>query len=326
MYLYIDKKQIGLNQIFPKSWQTINEEVKIGFTAFYLKTKVEEKLEVNPVLMEFEDSRIVIFKGVFEYPSKPNFTSFPGESSSGSIANLHSSEANIFICFEKADKSVSDAQLEQSVNKTAVILALKYGLNSIIENFITSTTLYAATDKNKYYVTGSARVEILDFELSGVALTNKNLSSIATHLESFSKSQIKNKISLATNWFLKSLSFTDVDSFLSKWICLETLCMDNSSNIAPIKDLLATIYGISESEVSEQFGIGRIYGLRNEIVHNGHLIEFELSFIYYLNHLVEDCFIHVLGLTPEFKTKQYIDKQGYDIQEYLKKVYKEYVP
>lgn len=64
------------------------------------------------------------------------------------------------------------------------------------------------------------------------------------------------------------------EKFLFLWTILEIFPMKNTTNIAPISEYLGHILGRPADEVKSKLEIGRMFGLRSELVHNG---QFSLS-------------------------------------------------
>ena len=59
------------------------------------------------------------------------------------------------------------------------------------------------------------------------------------------------------------------ERFLFLWTVLEIFPMKDTTDIRPISELLSKLTGRSSSDVKEMLAIGRIFGLRSDLVHNG---------------------------------------------------------
>ncbi len=59
--------------------------------------------------------------------------------------------------------------------------------------------------------------------------------------------------------------------FIWLWTILEIFPLKNRTNIKPISELLAAITGQQSQRVKEKLDIGRLYGHRCNLVHNGKL-------------------------------------------------------
>ena len=77
---------------------------------------------------------------------------------------------------------------------------------------------------------------------------------------------------LALRWYMKAIQTPEpIDAFLSHWISLEVFPMRGTRKIDVLVKYISTILdnNYQEKEVKECLNIGRLYGLRGEIVHHG---------------------------------------------------------
>jgi hypothetical protein len=87
-----------------------------------------------------------------------------------------------------------------------------------------------------------------------------------------SESPERERIELSLRWYDEAKRESGVDSFLKFWFALETLAMPNTTDIAPIRNALSLAYPDC-GDVDKKFGIGRTFGLRGRIVHDGIRVE-----------------------------------------------------
>jgi hypothetical protein len=110
----------------------------------------------------------------------------------------------------------------------------------------------------------------LPFDLPAPDLSQETLNRFPkchSEIEKRDSSQ-KQKISLSLHWHMKGIQNDGLDSFLSFWIALETLTM-TSTNVSDLNNALAAAYKITKASAAAEFGAGRLFGLRSQIVHNG---------------------------------------------------------
>jgi len=127
-----------------------------------------------------------------------------------------------------------------------------------------------------------------------------------------SSEKTKRKIALSLHWHLKGIQADGVDSLLSLWVAIETLAMA-STNIVEINDKLAKIYETSRERASSEFGIGRIFGLRSAIVHNGHRKTISTHLTDYLENLYSDLLMHELKLPTMQRARSFLASAKIDI-------------
>lgn len=83
-------------------------------------------------------------------------------------------------------------------------------------------------------------------------------------------SDISARFSLMSKFFSKSLSYSmSEEKFLLLWTILEIYPMKSTSNIKPISECLSIILNLDADDVKEKLGIGKLYGLRSSLVHDG---------------------------------------------------------
>ncbi len=146
-------------------------------------------------------------------------------------------------------------------------------------------------------------------DLSATALSRFQRSH--EHLDKYPPEK-KRKILLSLRWHLKSIQSDGVDCFLNLWIALETLSM-NTSNISDMNKLLAAAYSITQPEAAATFGIGRIYGLRCNIVHSGSRQTISTNLTDYMECLYSDLLQYTLLGAIQNRSKRYIAEHGIDI-------------
>lgn len=116
---------------------------------------------------------------------------------------------------------------------------------------------------------------------------------------------MRRKVTLSLHWHLKGLQTDGVDSLLSSWVAIETLAM-KSTNVAEINTKLVEIYRISKEEASVEFGVGKIFGLRSAIVHNGQRKAVSTHLTDYLENLYSDLLMHELTLPTMHRARSYL--------------------
>jgi hypothetical protein len=74
------------------------------------------------------------------------------------------------------------------------------------------------------------------------------------------------RIRLACQWYWRADADTDpVTKFISWWLVIESIAMPSTTNIAPVRERLAAIFG--DNEVDWRAFMGKLYGLRSRLVH-----------------------------------------------------------
>ena len=106
----------------------------------------------------------------------------------------------------------------------------------------------------------------------------------------------RNRIELSLGWIEQSQrGMNGADSFVKAWIALEILAMPDWDNLTPMNEALAQAYGIGVQEARDRFEVGRLFGLRGQILHAGRTAV-DARVIAYASCLYQDLLRGKLGL------------------------------
>jgi len=127
----------------------------------------------------------------------------------------------------------------------------------------------------------------------------------------------RSRFGLALHWYEEALRDSGRDAFLKSWIALEVLAMPDSTNIRSITEALARAYGKSFAEAVEVFGVGRIFGLRSRIVHDGAVLPIEFILEEYTQAIFVDVLCDVLQMKSCYQTENIRTKPEFDFDKML---------
>ncbi len=118
------------------------------------------------------------------------------------------------------------------------------------------------------------------------------------------------RIELSLGWIEQSQrGLNTADGFVKAWIALEALAMPDWRNIKPIKAALAEAYGVSTEEAGRRFAVGRLFGLRSEILHAGRT-NVDARLVAYAACIYQDLFRRELGLPFVGRAGQWLNENG----------------
>ena len=106
-------------------------------------------------------------------------------------------------------------------------------------------------------------------------------------------------------------------SFLKCWIAIETLAMPDITNVVPINEILAKIYSITITDAAKQFFVGRIHGLRSDIVHDGIMIPINPGVTDYLQAMYFDLLSHIAEIKSERRLESALKNESFRIETYI---------
>lgn len=127
----------------------------------------------------------------------------------------------------------------------------------------------------------------------------------------------RERLRLSLHWFEAASRDSGHDAFLKYWIALETMGMPDTTSIKPLVDTLARAYGLSSEEAARRFMIGRVFGLRSRMVHQGELLSIHGNLIKYLQAVYVDILFEILNLKSQACVARLSAEPGFQIETYL---------
>ena len=119
----------------------------------------------------------------------------------------------------------------------------------------------------------------------------------------------RQRLELSLRWYDEAKRERGVDAFLKFWFALETLAMPDTTNVAPIRTTLRHIYPDSQ-DVEQEFGIGRVFGLRSKVVHDGARVDVSTRLLGYLGGLYVDLLVAALGFESPGRARTALAEAG----------------
>jgi hypothetical protein len=209
---------------------------------------------------------------------------------------------------------IADAVIEKRLKEVVGLLMVLNGRNIAFEHIYDNIITF---EGNKISATSQVTENPLVFPAPIISSENFNkIKAADTAIQSMPPNE-KNRILLSLHWFESAMRSSKVNSFLSFWIALETLGMEDT-NIRPLNKSLAQIYSLpSHVDANNKFGLGRIFGLRSRIVHKGHIVPIHQNLQRYLETLYTDIFLAKLGLEPNRYAEIELNKADFNLSDYL---------
>jgi len=323
MYFYIKEDKLGLNNILPKSWQQIGKKILLSYSISVIKTIYPEQLDTNPKRIICGNSLWVFVKLKIEYPNSGVEKFHQTESYQSSLKMNIIEEDFYLVSFVKSEQIGYKGNKQQHVAESNSILAsLELGLN-IVSKIIASESIVFEKFETNYSVNVNHEFLMTTQKHWGANLEHSDIMKLCAiknkHLAKSESAQTR--INRASNWILKSQNFLSVDSFIAKWIAIETLCMENDSNIRPLVEIISKGYDLPYDATKQKFSLGKLKGLRSKIVHEGLNAKTE----FHLNNVMDFLFLDALEVILETKCKKraerYLESVKFELDEYISKLF-----
>lgn len=127
----------------------------------------------------------------------------------------------------------------------------------------------------------------------------------------------QNQIILSLHWHDSALRSVGIDAFLKSWVAIEVLKMPDSTNIRPINEALARAYQVSLEEATKRFEVGRLFGLRSRILHQGELPGLHFLVEAYTQAIYSDLLCDYLELPSQNDAEAVRAAPGFDLDKFL---------
>jgi hypothetical protein len=252
--------------------------------------------EISPYLLHTSDAPTIEVsdadKAGFSPEDKPREIVFGGK------------YTHIEITAQVKDNDVSSARnfCENNINRTVATLS------AILSPNLFSDQVWEG------WVAGHGRVVVDGWRkpvkpvvFDADALT-KSFLSFRRHLAT--DSNLNKRFTLMAKLFARATSLRPgEEKFLWLWLVLEVFPMEDTSDIAPISNLLAVITGRSAKDLKEKLQIGLLFRARSDLVHDGTLNHSRVDFgavITRLDHIVLTIIRHTGGLSYDGLLGRYL--------------------
>lgn len=305
----------------PSDWFKNGDERNIWVSAFRI-FGIEKDHFVKPATIRLDDVVIDINYGSIPYGKVDEILADFTEISETSvkIKEVHPPATRVeslrhgpFMLI--VSPIVVDNSVEQETYQKEKILKVAGLIAALNSRWLTYKHLFDNTfniDDGNFVVSTewlSVPVGFKIFNLDGmniIKLANK-------HLESMDRPR-RDRINLALHWHMLSVLDKGIDAFIKSWIALEALAMP-SSDVRPINEKLSEIYNINYKDAGDRFKIGRIQGLRSDVVHNGKRINIDGKLLIYLEAVFVDLLIDELRLEKIYYVKKVMDRDDFSFDK-----------
>jgi len=125
----------------------------------------------------------------------------------------------------------------------------------------------------------------------------------------------RNRVELSLQWFFRAEQAHGVSCFLMYWFTLEALAMPGATSLAALEDQLGAIYELERQAARDRFRMGRLYGLRGDIVHQGLHPSIHFKVLEFLAAVYWDLLLDTLGLDARYAAGAVLD--GQDVDEWF---------
>lgn len=320
-----ETRHMSLSDLIPSGWFERPEASSIWLTGYQVLRVPQEKLIEGPRILDLSDVRAIVFYGKMNYldTSQMKFSIITANEWRLDSGGLHrETQAGSYIMFIAPymidGREGNEAGTRQKIAIAVALFAALNGRNIVYEH-VFDNIVEVSTLKSTGF--GPVTQNPLSFPVPDV--TDARLSTIR-HADAAIANlspEARNRVVLSLRWFEGAVYETSgIDSLLKYWIAVETLSMPDTSNIRPVNEALANAYGLSYLEARDRFHVGRLYGLRNRIVHEGALTGIHGEMLLYIEALYADLLLPCLGLACERRAERALQESRFGLDNHLRRL------
>jgi hypothetical protein len=312
--------QINLPDVAPSSWFTTKEGSSLWISGYHAWRVEKDELLGGPKVFDLNQIRGVMLYGKLRYPR-------PLSLEVASQSQLHLTVPDLFFAETKEGSYLllltpldidgrrgDETAVRERLGASVGLLAAFSGRNLVFEHVCDftfnlhdgSVTSSGQSAENPFHF---APPDVSQTKLSAVSEADKAIAALPEADE--------NRVRLSLRWFESALYADGVDAYLKYWLAIETLGMPNTTDIRPLVESLSRSYGLSYVEARQRFSVGRLFGLRSRIVHDGQIVYAHQSLSKYIEALYVDLLFEHLGLSSERRAGAIITDPNFDLKQYL---------
>lgn len=312
----------SLAQFVPEQrWFEDVNQAEVWFSAFRVfGLPLDGKLAKHALVGDYEDVRAVFIEWDVHYPHfsfqmlpQTDGTAIPDAKFDGWESTGAGHLLLLLTPLVAKERSDPETSVKERLGLVRAAVVCIMGRNAAFEPaFEMSLRLRdAGLSRRSPAMENPSVLNAPDISLPAVNSVSRVLGALRTVDEETGK-----RVRLALRWYQRALGDhrslvvgdASAEGFIQYWLALETLAMPNTTDIGPIKRLLADIHDLSTQEVGELFPIGKIYGLRSEVLHRGEMKSSSSGNLQdFMSDVFTDLLTHILGLPSGERTSKYLD-------------------
>jgi len=307
------EETIEVKDILHQDWFDENGNGDIYVSAYHCLTDVLQRLQKSHLVGQIFKTTFLIIDTVLEYQTidfvfKNLINKMPQFESS--VQNRKTEQCVILFLFSKYKK--------ENENEILSELQSARGLLSNVEG--KNTNYWHITDYILHLP--KANVSIVSPVIKvpdPVSAFNTEIiaESVSRKIDSLEPYLIS-RIKLCLRWIDSAEhEINSLDEFLKLWFAIETLAMPDTTDIKPLVNRLQLIYNIDKYKAQKYFAIGKIFGLRSNVVHNGLNIGIHQQLNSYLRALLNDILMDICGYPSKRLAEKILEDTKFNKADWL---------
>ena len=316
------KETRRLIDLAPHSWFTHTDVSSIWVTGYRVLRVPKENFAIGPKVVDFNEVRAIVLYGALKYvdASQAKIGVITDNQWHIDVLKIQVRETSegvylLFLAPFAVDGQLGNEPVtREKISTAAGLFAAFNGRNIVYERLFDNiiemsdgrTSTFSPVFENPMWFTSP---DLCDSRLNIISKADKAITTLPE--------PDRNRIYLSLRWFEQALYESGIDAYLKYWISLETLVMPDTTNIRPLNESLSRAYNLSYEAIRDRFAIGKLFGLRCRIVHDGQLVPIHADLLRYMEALYADALLVHLGIPCDRRAASVIDNPEFALNEYL---------
>lgn len=315
----VRSRPLDWTDIASPDWYGSGQIGAIWLSAFLLMYADRAQISPAPLIIDFGDARAVAFYGQIPYlrfvsdevrsTETPEFHAAPEQVTSPEGAYLL-----VVLPFDDSDPSRSESIIRARVTEISGLLVAVFGSNVAYRRFFDNVV---RPHLNRRTVMGESFRNPASMPAPDIRQERTRLAIDADQAMKELPPPERNRVSLSLRWFGDAQHAKGVDLFLKLWFAIEALGMSDRDNLRPVVRALAHSYGIADQDARMRFAVGRLFGFRSKIVHQGEIHPIHANLSDYLAAIYLDVLYDRLGLPAQGFAAKVQQLPGFELGSYI---------
>lgn len=315
----LGKRSLTWDDIASPLWRSGSSRVPIWVSGHLIMMADRNKISPEPLIIDFGYAKAIAFYGEVPYVKLSEFIPKSSEVPvfGTKVEEVISDEGAYLLLvfpFDASEPNRSEGEIRVKIQELVGILVAVFGPNVAYHRVFDNVIL---PDENKRTAFGkSFRTpttlpvpDLSDRKIQIALNVVENLGNIP-EMEA-------NRVRLSLRWFSEAHYADGVDNFLKLWFAIEALGMEDRKNLRPIIQTLADAYQISYSDAKIKFAIGRLFGFRSKIVHQGELPSIHALLSDYVAAIYQDLLYKKLNLESQGFASAIQEDPNFDLEKFI---------
>jgi hypothetical protein len=320
----ITPQKMKLSDLAPSEWLRNGFGDRVVARCYRVMRADEALLKQQVVLLNVPNARVIFFYG---HPDYYNAGDVRVVLDDAGIANIEVRNVGLVQCppdsymmilapfrdGDRASQFLAGRHIDQAAGLVSAFMGHNCIYSAVFENLAS-----LKTDETS----ASTPVIRNPWSCRAPALTGDSLTAVANAARAIEglPGGKRDRTKRSLRWFADALQSDGADAFLKLWTATEMIAMPNSGKIDLLCRIVGDVYAMREDNARRAYKLGKLYDIRNAIVHAGKYEDLGYPIVAYLESVYVDVALQTLGQPSLKRAAEALTSNGPELEETLSKL------